>query len=405
VPHPYGPAPQTNPAWLAAHQTLIAETGERFPVAWASASGSRLIDVEGHEYLDFFGGHAVMALGYAHPAQLAAMQGQLAAFPHIGNHFVLPAQVGLAGRLLAGSFAEKVMYANCGAETVELAFKLARRFKSAASGVADCRILSMENSFHGRSYGALSATGQEKYRRAMGPFLPGIERVPFNDGTALSAAMGDDVAAVLLEVIQGDGGVVPATGEFLATARRLCDRHGALLIFDEIQTGLGRCGTKYAYQGTGTTPDVLLLGKALGGGLPLSALLTTDRIAAVLSVGDHGSTFGGNPVAAAGGIVLLDLLDDPAFLAGIGETSRQLFSGLEDLQARHPERIRAVRGRGLLAGIELSNGAKQAVQAALDRGLLINNPVGEVLRLMPALNIGRADLEEGLARLGEILGR
>jgi acetylornithine/succinyldiaminopimelate/putrescine aminotransferase len=276
----------------AACRRFIADTIDRYPVVWERGAGSRLYDAEGKEYIDFFTGHGVLALGYGHPEQQAAMQAQLARLVHTGNHFHLEVQGRLAAALCGASFADKVFYANSGAESVELAIKLARRCKRRQDRNAPAEVLCMAGSFHGRSYGALSATGQEKYRRDMGPMLPGIGHVPFNDVAALEAAVGPATAAVLLEPVQGDGGVIPATPEFLQAARARCDRYGALLIFDEIQTGLGRCGETFACQGYGVFPDVLLLGKPLGGGLPLSALLTTEPVAAVLGHGDHGSTFG-----------------------------------------------------------------------------------------------------------------
>lgn len=382
---------------------FIADTIDRYPVVWERGAGSRLYDAAGKEYIDFFTGHGVMALGYAHTEQLAAMQSQLGRLAHTGNHFHLGPQALLAEALCGASFADKVFYANSGAESVELAIKLARRYKRRHDRNASAEILCMAGSFHGRSYGALSATGQEKYKKAMDPMLPGIGHVSFNDAAALEAAVSDTTAAVLLEPVQGDGGVIPATPEFLQAARALCDRYGALLIFDEIQTGLGRCGETFAYQECGIVPDVLLLGKPLGGGLPLSALLTTEKVAAVLGHGDHGSTFGGNPVAAAGGQVLLEALGKPALLQGVRERGALLREELDKLRAAYPGLVKEIRGRGLLLGMELTVDARGVCERALAAGLVINNPVGNVLRFLPALTIPEEDIREGCRRLGRVL--
>lgn len=382
---------------------FIADTIDRYPVVWERGMGSRLYDSGGKEYIDFFTGHGVLALGYGHPGQQAAMQDQLARLVHTGNHFHLAAQGRLAAALCGPGFAERIFYANSGAEIVELALKLARRFRRRRDCMGAADILCMAGAFHGRTYGALTGTGQEKYKRDMGPMLPGIGHVPFNNIASLEAAMSDTTAAVLLEPVQGDGGVIPATPEFLQAARALCDRHGALLIFDEIQTGLGRCGEFFAYQGYGITPDVLLLGKPLGGGLPLSALLTTTPVAAALGHGDHGSTFGGNPVAAAGGLVLLEELGKPGLLEGVRARGLLLREELEKLRAAHPHHVREVRGRGLLLGMELAGDARTVCERALEEGLVINNPIGNVLRFLPALNIPEEDLREGCRRLGEVL--
>lgn len=384
-------------------QSLIADTIDRYPVVWARGAGSRLYDAGGKEYIDFFTGHGVLALGYGHPEQQAAMQAQLARLVHTGNHFHLEVQGRLAAALCGASFADKVFYANSGAESVELAIKLARRYKRRHDRNASAEILCMAGSFHGRSYGALSATGQEKYKKAMDPMLPGIGHVSFNDAAALEAAVSYTTAAVLLEPVQGDGGVIPATPEFLQAARALCDRYGALLIFDEIQTGLGRCGETFAYQECGIVPDVLLLGKPLGGGLPLSALLTTEKVAAVLGHGDHGSTFGGNPVAAAGGQVLLEALGKPGLLENVRERGALLREELEKLRAAPPRLVKEIRGRGLLLGMELSGDARGVCERALAAGLVINNPVGNVLRFLPALTIPEEDIREGCRRLGRVL--
>lgn len=394
-------------------QACIAETIKRFPVCWSRGEGSRLFDTTGREYIDFFGGHAVMALGYAHPEQQEAMHNQLSRLVHTGNLYHTGPPAELAAKLCHVSFAEKVFFANSGGEIVDLSFKLARRYwrnkrKKKKTGYQDNqnskadpgpRIISMKDSFHGRAFGALTATGQKKYKTEMGPMLPGIQHIPFNDCRALDRAMDENTAAVLLETVQGDGGVIPATEEFLREARQLCNFHDALLIYDEIQTGLGRCGQTFAYELYDIVPDVMLLGKALGGGLPISALLSGKRVAESLGHGDHGSTFGGNPVAAAAGTVLLNCIQQPDFLNKIRKKAALLLEHFQQLQKDSSGLIQSIRGKGLLIGLELEKGAREITDLALKTGLIINNPKGEVLRIIPALNIPDNDLEEGCRRL------
>jgi predicted acetylornithine/succinylornithine family transaminase len=383
---------------------VIAQTFHRQPVVFVRGEGSRLWDKSGRTYLDFFAGHAVMNLGYAHPAQLAAMRAQLEKLPHTGNLYYTEAQVELAKRLVAAAFGEVVFFYNSGAEIVELGIKLARKWARREQPQADrYEILAVRGSFHGRTYGALSATGQDKYHRGLEPMLPGFKHVPLNNPVAAAAAISNQTCAILVEPVQGEGGVQPADPKYLQQIRSLCDQNHLLLIFDEIQCGLGRSGRLNAYEHYGVTPDVLLLGKPLGGGLPLSALVTRRETASALQVGDHGSTFGGNPVAAAGGCVLLEELARPGFLERVRETGEYLKQRLVALAQAHPELIREVRGLGLIQGLQLTRPGAGIVTMCLQRGLVINCVADSVLRFLPPLIITRAEVDEACGILDTAL--
>ena len=384
-------------------QNHIAETIERFPITWSKGFGSKLYDDTGKEYIDFFSGHAVMALGYAHPEQQLSMKAQMENLIHSGNLYHVIPQMELATELCNISFANKVFFANSGAEIVDLSIKIARRYKKINSKIENPSIICMSNSFHGRTFGALSATGQTKYKQSMGSMLPDIKHITFNNCSQLKEAFDHKTAAILLEPIQGDGGIIEATSVFLTTARELCDTYDSLLIFDEIQTGLGRTGTPFCYQRCPVDPDIILLGKPLGGGLPISALLTTDKIASVMTIGDHGSTFGGNPVAAAAGNILIKELQKPNFFEALQKKSHLLLSKLNAIMQEFPNYIKDIRGKGLMLGIELTANAKQVVSKALSNGLVINNPIGQVLRIIPALTIQDNEITEGCQRLRDTI--
>jgi acetylornithine aminotransferase/acetylornithine/N-succinyldiaminopimelate aminotransferase len=286
---------------ISQEAVVMAKTFNRQPVVWVRGEGCRLWDKEGKAHLDFFAGHAVMNLGYGHPAQAAAMQAQLKALVHAGNLYYLEPQVELAKLLTEATFGNKVMFSNSGAEIVELAIKLARKWaRRERPEEQRFEILTMKGSFHGRTFGALTATGQEKLHLGIEPLLPGFKYVPFNNFVGAASGITNRTCAIMLEPVQGEGGVTPADKKYLLALRNLCDQNHLLLIFDEIQCGLGRLGTRNAYEWFGVTPDIMLVAKPLGGGLPISALVTRADVASALQVGDHGSTFGGNPVAAAG---------------------------------------------------------------------------------------------------------
>jgi len=363
--------------------------------------GSRLWDQQGREYIDFAGGIAVNALGHCHPALVEALQLQAHQLWHLSNVVTNEPALRLARKLVASTFADRVFFCNSGAEANEAAFKLARRY-GVSQDPAKHEIIAFENAFHGRTLFTVSVGGQPKYAQGFGPIPGGITHLPFNDVAALEAAVSSRTCAVVLEVVQGEGGVMPASREFVQRARALCDRHRALLVIDEVQTGVGRSGKLYAHQHFGVTPDVLTSAKALGGGFPIGAMLCTEAAAQVLSFGTHGSTYGGNPLACAVAGALLDIVSDPAVLEGVMQRSERLRQGVDAIGRRYGL-FQPVRGLGLLLGAPMSlawaGKAKMVVDAALRHGLwaLVAGP--DVLRMAPSLIIPDADLDEGLRRL------
>ncbi|MCD4813037.1 acetylornithine transaminase [bacterium] len=383
---------------------MIAKTFNRQPVVWQKGFGCRLTDSEGTECLDFFSGHAVMNLGYDHPAQMAAMQAQLKSLVHTGNLYYLAPQVQLAQKLVDVTFGDKVLFANSGAEIVELAVKLARKWaRREQPPEAQYEIITLRNSFHGRTFGALSATGQDKYHKGIDPMLPGFKHVPINNFATTASAITNKTCAIMVEPIQGEGGIHLGTQKYLRDLRGLCDRNRLLLIFDEIQCGLGRSGYMNAYEAFGVQPDVLLLGKPLGGGFPLSALITTETIASALELGEHGSTFGGNPVAAVGGVVLLGELAKPGFLESVREKGAYLGEQLAILAKTYAANCVDVRGIGLMWGMELKEKGPEVVRQALAAGLVMNCTAGNVLRFLPALIITKQEIDEALKILEKVM--
>ena len=362
---------------------------------------SRLWDQQGKEYLDLAGGIAVTVLGHAHPAMQKALQAQAAKLWHLSNVMTNEPALQLAQAITAATFAERVFFCNSGAEANEAAFKLARRYGNGLSAGKN-RIISFFNAFHGRTLFTVSVGGQAKYTQGFEPIPQGIEHVPFNDLAALQAVMDDDVCAIVLEPVQGEGGIMPATAEFIAGARALADQHKALLIFDEVQSGNGRSGQLYAYQHYGVTPDVLTTAKGLGGGIPIGAMLTTAKYAEVLAFGTHGSTYGGNPLACAVAHAVFSTINTPAMMANVQARAAQLREGLQRIGAATGV-FESVRGLGLLIGAPVSAAwkgkAKEIVNAGLKHGVwtLVAGP--DVLRLAPALNITEAEVAEALKRL------
>jgi len=365
-------------------------------------AGSRIWDQDGREYVDFACGIAVTVLGHCHPKLVEALQQQAQKLWHVSNVMTNEPALRLAQKLCAKTFAERVFFCNSGAEANEAAFKLARRHGSTKFGPHKNEIISFVNAFHGRTLFTVSVGGQEKYTRGFEPLPGGITHLPFNDVAALESAISDKTCAVVIEPVQGEGGILPADAAFLRAARELTKKHGALLIFDEIQTGIGRSGTLYAYEQLGVTPDVLTSAKGLGGGFPIGAMLTTAEIALSLPFGSHGSTYGGNPLGCAVGGAVIDIVSEPSLLAGVKTRAKLLGDGVATLGKRYGI-FEAPRGMGLLMGVPMSAAwkgkAKDVVNAGLKQGLwsLIAGP--DVLRLAPALNIPEADIAEGLNRL------
>lgn len=379
---------------------VIMNTYGRQPLVLVKGEGCRVWDDAGREYLDFVAGLAVVNLGHAHPDIARAAAAQLTQLVHVSNLYYTTPMVELAEALVRRSFADRVFFANSGAEVNEGAIKLVRRYSRERFGEGRHRIICTENSFHGRTFGALSATGQSKFWQGFDPLLPGFSFVPFNDLEALAQAVDDTVGAVLLEPIQGEGGVNLPSPDYLTGVRQLCDEKGLVLILDEIQTGLGRTGKLFAHENFGITPDVMTLAKGLANGLPMGALLATAEVASAFVPGSHASTFGGGPVVAAAAKTALELLSRPEFLAGVRERGAFLQEKLSDFKSRFPV-IQVVRGLGLMWGLELAQEGTPVVAACRERGLLVNCTQGNVIRLLPPLVVTPRELEAALAILGD----
>jgi acetylornithine/N-succinyldiaminopimelate aminotransferase len=370
----------------------LMQTYARFPVEFVRGEGAALWDADGNEYLDFLAGISVNNAGHCHPRVVAAVQEQTARLMHVGNLFFNAPMVALAERLSARSLGGRVYFANSGAEANEAALKLVRKARPRGE------IVVLHGAFHGRTYGALSATPQESKQAPFAPLVPGFVAVP-RAADAIEAAVHDGTAAVLLEPIQGETGVNILDADVLAAARAACDRVGAALVFDEIQTGMGRTGTLWAYEGTGVVPDAITVAKALGGGLPVGALITGERLADVLQPGDHGSTFAGGPVIAAAAHAALDVLDDPALLARVRELGERLRERLAELPG-----VTSVRGRGLMVAADVDRPAPEVVRRALLEQRLVVNATGPgTLRFLPPLVIGPEQVDDCVARLAPLL--
>ncbi len=380
----------------------IATTYGRFPIALVRGAGARVWDADGKEYLDFVGGIAVDALGHCHPKVTAALQAQIQTLLHVSNLYHIEPQIRLAELLCKSSFAERVFFCNSGAEANEAAIKLARKYAKDHLSTDRYEIICMRDSFHGRTLAAVTATGQEKYHHGFEPLVPGFKHVPFNDLKAVERALDSRTCAVLVEPIQGEGGVrVPDPG-YLPGLRRLCDEAGALLILDEVQVGMGRTGTLFAYQQTTIEPDIMTLAKALANGVPIGAMLARERVAASFTPGTHAATFGGNPLATAAAVAVVTTMLEERIPDHAARLGAYFMGRLEALKARHP-RIREVRGRGLLIGIELDGNALDVVQRCMDRGLLVLTAGDAVVRFTPPLIITEADVDRALAILGQAL--
>ena len=372
------------------------------PIIPERGQGSRVWDTEGREYIDLAGGIAVNALGHCHPALLSALTEQAQKLWHISNIYTTtPAQV-LAKRLTEHTFADKVFFCNSGAEANEAALKLARKYARDRHGEGKHQIIACTNAFHGRTLFTVSVGGQPKYSRDFAPLPEGITHVPFNDPGALRQAVSAQTCAVIIEPVQGESGVLPATAEFLQTARELCDRFDAALIFDEVQTGMGRTGKLFAYQHGGIAPDILTSAKALGSGFPIGAMLTTDRIAPSFGPGTHGSTFGGNPLACAVGCAAFDIINSEATRANTVRQSAKLTAALQKI-GEETGVFQTVRGQGLLIGCVLAEAyagrAAEITAAALKHGVMVLVAGANVVRLAPGLLIEDRDIDEAVPKL------
>ena len=372
------------------------------PVIPDHAQGSHVWDTEGREYLDLAGGIAVNALGHCHPALQAALTEQAAKLWHISNIYTTAPAQQLAQRLVAHTFADKVFFCNSGAEANEAAFKLARKYAYDHFGAEKNEIIACVDGFHGRTLFTVSVGGQPKYQKGFAPLPAGIKHIPFNDAEALAAAISDKTCAVVIEPVQGESGVLPASKEFLQAARRLCDEHNALLVLDEVQTGMGRTGKLFAHEHYGVVPDIVSSAKALGAGFPIGAMLTTDKVAPSFAPGTHGSTFGGNPLAAAVGNAAFDIINQADTLAHVQAQGERLQAALRELGNKHAL-FSEVRGLGLLVGAVLNDAyhgkAGEFVKVALQHGLMILNAGTNVVRFAPSLLLSDEDLQAALPRL------
>jgi len=392
----------------AEEDRYLMNTYKRPPVVFTHGRGSRLYDSQGREYLDFLGGIAVNALGYSHPRLVRVIRREAGRAVHLSNLFHNTYQGPLARKLAEWSGLDRVFFTNSGTEAMDGALKLARayaRSKSATGGAhRKTRILALENSFHGRTFGALSITYPEKYREPFTPLVPGIEFVRFNDVADLQSKFNDSVCAMVLETIQGEGGICPVSQNFWLAAHSLAAQHDAALIADEIQCGLGRTGRRFAYQKFNAPPDIVAVAKPLAGGLPLGAFIANEKFAAAFTPGMHGTTFGGGPLVCATALEFLTVVEEEDLLTKIRERGAELRAGLEDLAARF-DFIREVRGEGLMLGVDLTVDGAPFVQEALRRGLLINCTHDHILRLLPPFIISRREVAEFFEKFETVLAR
>ncbi|MDZ7372853.1 MAG: aspartate aminotransferase family protein [candidate division KSB1 bacterium] len=390
-----------HPLIRAAEEALVG-TYARPDILFTRGEGSYLYDWDGRRYLDFVTGIAVNALGHCHPRVVEAIQRQSQQLIHLSNLYHSAPQAELAKRLVELSFAERVFFCNSGAEAVEGALKFARKWAKQKHNGRKFEIVAFENSFHGRTFAALTVTGRRKYRKGFAPMLPGVRHARFNDLDSAARQIREETAAVIVEPVQGEGGIHPARPDFLEGLRELCDRVGAVLIFDEIQCGMGRTGTLFAYEQLGVVPDIMVLAKPLGGGLPLGAVLVKEQVASAIGVGDHGSTFGGNPVACAAGLAVLDTISEPGFLEGVRRKGNLLREGLVELARSRPE-AKEVRGLGLMLGLELRVEVKPLVAKCRERGLLLCSAGERVLRFLPPLTVTEQEIAHALEIVGSCL--
>jgi acetylornithine/N-succinyldiaminopimelate aminotransferase len=377
----------------------LLPTFARVDLGFERGEGAWLVATNGERYLDFTSGVAVNALGHAHPRIAAAVAEQAGKLIHISNLFRIPEGERLAERLCAASFADYVFFCNSGAEALEGAIKSARKYHAVNGAPERVRIITFEGAFHGRTLATLAAGGNKKYLDGFGPVAEGFDQVPLGDLAAVKKAIGPTTAAILIEPIQGEGGVRVASNQFLRELRELCDKHGLLLVFDEVQTGMGRTGDLFAYQHTGVTPDVMALAKALGGGFPMGAFLTTAAAGQGMTAGTHGSTFGGNPLAMAAGNAVLDVMLAPGFFEKLKHNTLLLKQRLAEIKDRHPGVIAELRGEGYLIGLRTVVPNGQLVDALRAEKLLAVAAGENVVRFLPPLIADEADLAEGIARL------
>jgi acetylornithine/N-succinyldiaminopimelate aminotransferase len=383
----------------------LLPTYARVDLAFERGEGAWLFTKEGERYLDFTAGVAVNALGHAHPHLVQALTEQAHKVWHVSNLYRIPEGERLAERLCDATFADTVFFQNSGAEALECAIKMARKYQSASGKSERYRIITFDGAFHGRTLAAIAATGNKKYLEGFGPPVEGFDQVPFGDLDAVKRAIGPETAAILIEPVQGEGGVRVAQLPYLRALRKLCDDNGLLLIFDEVQTGFGRTGDLFAYQHTGVTPDIMALAKALGGGFPVGACLATTEASKGMVTGTHGSTFGGNPLAMAVGNAVMDVMTAPGFIENVRRVSLLLKQRLAELKDRHPTVIAEVRGEGLLIGLRAVVPASELVDELRAEKMITVGAGDNVVRLLPPLIIGEAEISEAVARIDRACAR
>lgn len=381
----------------------VLPTYNRAPIAFERGEGSWAIATDGTRYLDLGAGIAVNALGHANPDLVATLTEQANRIWHVSNLYQIPEQEKLADLLVEHTFADTAFITNSGTEAAELAIKMVRKYWHEQGDPDRYEILTFEGAFHGRSTGAIAAAGSEKMVKGFGPLMPGFRQLPWGDMEALKAAISDRTAAVMLEPVQGEGGIRPLPDADLRLIRQLCDQTGALLVLDEVQSGMGRTGKLFAHEYAGITPDIMMIAKGIGGGFPLGAVLATERAASGLTAGTHGSTFGGNPLATAVGSAVLDVVLEPGFLEGVQQKALRLRQSLARIQDQFPSLVTEVRGQGLLAGIKVNAAPPDVVAAALSEKLLVVGAGDNVVRLLPPLTVDEQEIGEGIERLSRAL--
>ena len=376
----------------------ILHTYNRFPVVFEKGQGCYLYDSEGKEYLDFAAGIAVNSLGYHYPGYDEALKDQIDKLMHISNLYYNEPIIEAGAKLVKASKMSKAFFTNSGTESIEGAIKLAKKYAYLKTGRTDSEIIAMHHSFHGRSMGALAVTGNKHYQEAFGPMIPGIKFANYNDLESVKQLVNDKTCAIIFETVQGEGGIYPATNEFIKGVRQLCDEKGILLILDEIQCGMGRTGTMFAFQQYGVEPDILTVAKALGCGVPVGAFLAKEEVAKALVPGDHGTTYGGNPLACAAATKVFELFEKQHILDNVKEVSAYLEEKLDELVAEYDFIIER-RGLGLMQGLELSINPKDVIANALDNGLILFSAGTNVIRMVPPLVITKADVDEMITKL------
>lgn len=377
----------------------LLPTYARAPLSFVKGEGSWLVEADGRRFLDLAAGIAVTALGHAHPKLVQALTDQAGALWHTSNLYRIPQQQALADKLTDLTFADTVFFTNSGTEACELAVKMARKYWNEKGQPEKSEIIAFTGSFHGRSSAGIAAAGSEKMTKGFGPLLPGFVHVPFGDHDALTAAVHENTAAIIIEPVQGEGGIIPVPDQCLKGLRDLCDTNGILLIFDEVQCGVGRTGKLFAHEWAGITPDIMMVAKGIGGGFPIGAVLATEDAASGMGLGTHGSTYGGNPLGCAVGCAVIDHISDPAFLAEVNRKASLMRQRLEGLVAAHPDVFETVRGAGLMLGLKCKATNTDVVQAGYDAQVLTVPAADNVVRLLPPLTITDDEIADAVARL------